>query len=240
MRIVFMNIMLKVVTIVILLATATACMQNDNPVWYFFDEPAIVTYNGSSVVLKTPYEPYPAPELDGSGLVEGQCLISTFILDYANSPLVASVINCFDVHNSQVEVRSGAMEDDFTDSIASAQILPRYVDAMLFFSFKPHTAVENAMYQYELVCNTDSITLGSNGKSVYGMYFRSKNVASGGAESQENKYYYAFDLGEFARTYQEDSLYINFYYYTKTHQDEEIYTAFKENPVRYKFPVPSK
>ena len=236
-----MKLILRVVTIVISLALVAACMTGDNNVWYFYDEPAIVTYDGSSVVLNTPYESYPAPELNAAGLDDGQCMISNFILDYDNSPLVASFVTYFKVNSSAVQERSGAMPDEFTDSIASVQILPHYVNAMLFFSFQPHKTDEKAMYQYELVCNTDSTTEGKNGKPVYGMYFRSKKVFDDdNAGSVQNKYYHAFDLGEFARTYQEDSLYVNFYYFTKTNQDEEIYTAFKDNPMKFKFPVPSR
>ena len=234
-----MKLIGRVTTIVISLALVTACMPNDNAVWYFFDEPAVVSYDGSSVVLNTSFEPYLAPELNEDGLEDGQCLICNFILDYGSSPLVASAITYDKVNNSKVQERLGALTTEFTDSIASAQIFSHYVDTMLFFSFTPHTTVETAKYQYELVCNTDSTTVGTNGKLVYGMYFRSQHV-SDGAVNKQNKYYYAFDIGEFARTYQEDSLYINFYYYTKTNQDEEIYTAFKDNPMRFKFPVPRK
>ena len=239
-----MNQILKIVTILIFSLMFVACVPSDDPVWYFFDEPAIITYDGSSVVLNTSLGPYPAPELDGKGLAEGQCLISDFILDYAFSPLIASAITYFQVNNSSVRIREGAMTDDFTDSIASAKISPNYVAATLFFSFETHTPNNDAKYLYELVCNTDSITIGKNGKPVYSMYFRSKNAANGAVpiEKEKKKYYYfyAFDMGDFARTYQEDSLYINFYYYNKTKKGEEIYTALGDNPKRFKFPVPAQ
>ncbi len=235
-----MKLILRTISIIFFLVTVTSCLTSDNPVWYFFNEPAIVAYDGQSVVLRTSFDRYLAPELDNEGLASGQCLMSNFIVDYAINPGEASAVTYFPIKNSSVQVRSGVMPDTFTDSIATAGVSPHYVDTTLFFTFTAYkSSVANAKYDYELFCNTDSTQQGKNGQPVYSLYLRAKMSDTGSASVQDT-YYHAFDIGEFARTYQKDSLHVNLYYYTKTKQGEEIYTGFKDNPMRFKFPVRTK
>lgn len=215
-------------------STAFISCSSDEPVYHYIDEPAIVALKGSDTVLHV---------ADGILHVPGQlkdvspgdCLIAYFTVDLGKQPVAnqtqAQNLNYEKIGKSSIRTISGQMQSEFNDSITLASMYSRAFDSTLFFIFEH----KGGAYEYEIICNRDSIETRINGMDVPKLYLRAKKT--GTSDSNRKKTRFAFDMAEFVKNYatpndKEVNLFLQ--YKTGTKQNKDVYKKFINYPLRWR------
>ncbi len=228
-----------------------SCSDDDDksPVWYFYDEPAIVKSvsagTGSpEVIIQTAYGNFSVPELSGS-LAEGQCLWTAFTYDMNNQPspgvMTATAFRYKEIDSTKVLMPADKpafdtyLEDSYSDSIKASVLYLSYVNKVLFFGFSMH---DSKSYGYELICNPDL----DEGSTYPTLYIRARpfisNIKYNSLQTDEkNTVHYGFDMTGFLDKYMTsgNSVTFNLKYKTGTKDGKDVYKSFKDNPITWSF-----
>ena len=118
------------------------------------------------------------------------------------------------------------MSDDYNDLIEYSELYSHYIDHILFFGFNQRGGAGE--YDYELICNTDSIAAD---RTTPRLFLKSKKTGN----SSKTRQHYGFDMSEFVEQYLDEpsnavSLYLN-YKSGRSPQGNDIYTSFRNSPV---------
>lgn len=245
-----MKKLLLIIPLSILTLGFSGCLDNEDPVYYFTDEPAIVVYKNQEPMIKTTWGTYSTPNLSDT-LKPGDCLWTNFILDMNNqsdskNPVISG-LNYSKLGLTTINSATGDMKDDYNDSILSAGIYKTAVDSVLFFEFfqkrtsrNSNSAHESKMlappfengFAYKIMYNTDSV-IQVNGREIPKLYIKSKRTA----QSSSPNCRFAFDMSEFISKYADlDSKKVSLYLHYKTGispEGKDIYKAFQTYPVTW-------
>lgn len=215
----------------------TGCMEDGGNRQSFPEQAAVVTsdYLYGKKIVTFAGEFY-APALDDiSDILDGDCLITNFTLDYDNQPSGASfytvqVTGYYKATKGNLLISKASVDSYYNDStITQAAPYSYLLKNMLFFPIiykgKPGKKAE-----YELFCNTDSVD--ENGYPT--LYLNSRIVNSGDGTTNQYYDFAAFDMRAFVMTYPADSnkkIYYNFKYQTGIDKEgKPIYKSFTQNP----------
>ena len=225
----------------------SSCMDDKEPVYYVWNEPAITDSLNNVPVIKTAYGTYAAPTLPAT-MPRGTHLWVSFILDKGNQPnngslLTVSSLKHQKIGTSHVEIISGEMpgnEDEYTDSIMKIDLCNSYIGNVLYFGFSQE-APEGQQFEYRLICNIDSVSEKDN---IPTLYIKSKRVGSRPAGSDKKTVVnYGFDMTPFIESYHlfegdrpTTSSLITFKlkYKIGTFNGEDYYESYKKNPIHWR------
>ena len=210
----------------------TSCLDDEDPIWYFWDEPAIVTYPNNKPMLNTHYGRFSVPALS-EDLKEGDYLWTSFIVDLGNQPEKSDTIispgslKYKKITGSPVIITQN-IKDDYTDSIANATFyIESVIGEVLFFKLE-HKDTKNS-FEYEMLYNPDSVQT-VEGKKVHNLYIRCKPIGS--AENEQSGNYHGFDISEFLsyakREAQDNQVLFYINYKVGTQQGEDKYELIRE------------
>ena len=217
------------------------CMKDNDSVLYLYDEPAIAEYAGNKPMIRTAFGRYYVPNLSDT-IHSGDCLWINCTIDFEkqsnSTDTLATDFTYRKIGKSSVKIQSGDMVDDYSESMVSAAIYNRTIGNTLFFVFM-QKAPKNQIFDYEIICNTDSL-IENDGKEYPALYLKSKKVNAPGGEPMDIITQFGFDMTRFAsnpaykNNKNEIPLYL--YYKTGTKDEKEIYEAFKTYPVLWVVP----
>jgi hypothetical protein len=225
-------------TICIAALSFNSCIKHQSPVYRYFDEPAIVLHIGADTALRTVWGIFYVSGLSDT-IKAGDCLWTNFVIDFdaqasSYEPQVMgkfymaaiSELTYTKIGMRPVRIISGDMSDDYNDLIAYSELYSHYIDQILFFGFDQKGGAGE--YDYELICNTDSI---AGNSSTPRLFLKSKKTGNSGKTRQ----HYGFDMSEFVERYFDESsnsvsLYLNYKSGTSP-QGYDIYTSFNKSPV---------
>ncbi len=236
----------------------TSCLDDDKPIYYYANEPAIVISENGQYFLETAGNIFSAPGLSDT-LKAGDCLWTFFTVDMNNQPdsKYPQVTNLSyqKLENSIVRGVSGDMQDDYNNYIYMAALYKSYIDSTLFFDFLQNESVSfcettdglkstdvmplmpygNA-YTYEILYNTDSTIL-VNGIAVPKLYIKSKKIAEYSNQFAPSRCRFAFNMAEFVSKYVNPTtktvpLYLH--YKINTLESGDIYMTFQNYPIKWK------
>ncbi len=249
-----MKRLLLIISLSALTLGFSGCLGLDDgeSVYYFTNEPAIVSYESQSPMIKTMYGMYSTPYLSDT-LKAGNCLWTNFILDMngqsdAKNPVISG-LEYYKLGLDMINAISGNMEDDYNDFIFSAGVYKAGIDSVLFFEFThPLTTDINGFpidmntidintipfkneYTYEIMYNTDSV-IQANGQEIPKLYIKSKKLTK---QIPLSRCRFAFDMAEFILKYADsDSKKVPLYFHYKTGttpEGKDIYKSFQTYPV---------
>ncbi|MDR2563426.1 MAG: hypothetical protein LBC98_05720 [Prevotellaceae bacterium] len=208
----------------------SSCIKN-NSMYYYLNEPAIVVRHESEVALKTAWGTFYLTDLSDT-IINGDCLWTNFSVDTDKQPDKHKVylydLSYTKIGVGSVQIMEGNMWDEFNDSIAKAELYVHYIDKVIFFGFEQKSGA--GKYEYELICNIDSLVT-SSGQSTPKLFLKSKKIGESGTKKQ----YYGFDMTEFVNKYvDKNSNKVSLYLYYKSGvgvQRTDIYTSFQNSPI---------
>lgn len=214
----------------------TACSDDDDSIFYFWDEPAIVTYQSGSPMIQTSYGLFSAPSL-GTTLTEGTYLWTAFTYDDGNQPdpnvRTITALQYKILGGTEALVSSGEMIDAYTDSIDVAVLYNSFVGNVLFFGFE-QTAPSGQAFDYEIICNTDS--LASDETPI--LFLKTKRTGTPSAGSNTTVVTrYAFDMTPFLEHMgNPKNTNVNLYlkYKIGTSEGKDVYKSFNKYPIPWK------
>ncbi|MCD7972331.1 MAG: hypothetical protein LUG18_06645 [Candidatus Azobacteroides sp.] len=226
-----MKTLKKVVLLLFVMAGLASCLDDKEPVLSLYIEPAVVVYDGSKAKIETGYGRFTLPTTKDP-LYPGDYLLVNGTVDFGNQPIpndtVISNFSYKKLGGDVVRFRTGNMEDNYTDSISAMDVYPWTFGNVLFFYFE-HKARKDDTFEYEIICNTDSI-ITVEGKSLPKLYIKSrkKNSSESGniitiGES------FVFDMTPYVSEYKKSGELLNLYvhYKNKTKNGEDIYKKYE-------------
>ncbi len=228
----------------------TGCSDDDEPVYYYQNVPAIVKYQNQQPYLETPGNLFAASGLSDT-LKSGDCLWSSFVVDMNGqpNPNVPQVSSLYyrKLGKDSVRAATGNMLDDYNSFITEAVLYTSYVDSVLFFEFYISGMTDNVPvnrveypsspnYAFEIMYNTDSMMV-VNGMNIPKLYIKAKQLSTQAPTSV--RYRFAFDMAEFVTKYADTAtksvpLYLHYKTGTTGTSDGDIYKSFKTYPVNWK------
>ena len=225
-----------------------SCLDDDdNPIYYFYDEPAVVeSLENNQVIIKTAYGNFFVSGTENSKLNKGDLLWTSFTVDMNNQPtkdtLTAIHFKYYNIDSTKVTLPTNKKEfesyltDSFSDSFELAVLYRTYVDSLLFFNFTQKEA-PNQTREYELVLNPEI----ENRNNFPTLYIRAETTELSQSENRSNKgkdnTIFAFDMTEFIDYYRKnisktEPVTFNLKYKTGEDKDgNDIYREFKSNPI---------
>ena len=236
-----------------------SCLSNDerNPVYFFYDEPVVVSQMGVYPFICNDSYSFYVPELsEDTTLKVGDLLWSSFIVDLDDKdyPSVLSTFNYTAknfryqyVESSKVIIPTNVEEfktflsDDFSEPV-ELSVLYRYtIDSLWFLGFKHKDNSNQLHYTYELILNPEIENSSNNYPTLY---IRSKQINStvaDQAKDEQGRKVFSFDVADFANYYREEissNELVKFNLKYKTGVDsngDDIYKEFMSNPMTWKF-----
>ncbi len=234
--------MKKLVNCVFLILAATtwmSCMDDDDPYWYFRNEPAIVQYKdastGSDPMIQTAYGLFLAPTLDKQ-LEAGQYLWTSFNIDMGNQPsktdTTVSNLRYQEIGGSVVKIVAGDMTDAYSDSVRTSVLYNGSIIGNVYFFGFEHYVANGKPFEYEIICNTDSATEKEE-KLIPTLYIRTKPLDVAPEQNLPLVSHYGFDMTEFINLYKENGkITFNIKYKAGTYPDgKDKYKPFLSNPI---------
>jgi len=240
--------------LLILLFQFTGCLNyddNKNPVYYFYDEPVVVTYTGDFLLVNNQsYSFYVSGLTDNTSLKEGNLLWTSFTVDIEEQPPTVFSVHYYTARHfryqtvdsarviipENVEEFQSYLADDYSEPIELSLLHKYIIDRLWFFSFKHR---DHSNHIYELILNPELED------SIYPtLYIRSKKVNTSNeqqAKDHLNREVFAFDVTDFAPYNKEknsSSDVIRFNLKYKVGVDSEgndIYRGFSSNPITWNF-----
>lgn len=246
------NVMKKLLVIPFLFLVTggfVSCLDDDEPIYYFYDEPARVKSLGESKsVVSTAHGEFFVSDLySSSSLKVGDLLWSSFTVDMNDQPSAdgkTAIGFRYDTVDSakiampaSIEEFNVYMEDDYSDSISLAVLYNSYIDTLLFFGFE-HERPSTTGYEYELICNPIMEETGQYPT----LYIRTRPIANVPLQSsseKNDKTVFAFNMTDFVNYYKKnfsstDVIKFNLVYKVGTKANgEDDYRAFKSNPISW-------
>jgi len=244
----------------LLLIQLTSCLKDDNdrrPVYYFYDEPAVVNQMGDHPVVRNQSYLFYVPGLvDDTVLKAGNLLWTSFIVDLddhesadpaaddyqytAKSFRYGVVDSAHVIIPANAEVFKSYLSDDYSAAIDLSVLYNYRIDSLWFFGFRQHNSSD---YAYELILNPEMETGNGN---IPTLYIRSKSIdastgSSNKAYSRDGNHIFAFDVADFVNYYREtvsNSGKVRFNLKYKTGVDgngNDIYRPFMSNPISWDF-----
>ncbi|MDL2322655.1 hypothetical protein LJC52_01565 [Bacteroidales bacterium OttesenSCG-928-A17] len=229
------------------------CVDESEPVYYFWDEPAIVdNLEDTDPIIRTAHGKFVAPGLAGEEVEKGDILWSQFIVDMENQgnndPLVATSFRYDKLNKKEIDLPETAevfnefLSNDYSEPFQLAELYNTYIDRYLFFGFYPKDNSETK-FAYELVCNPEIEN--SNGYPT--LYIRAKKYTEGDEgkgiwlNDGKGRIIAVFDMTEFIDKYGKDldddtkSVKFNLKYKIGTvgEGSEDIYREFVSNPIAW-------
>ena len=188
-------------------------------------------HENSDTALKTAWGIFHLSGLSDT-IKHGDCLWTNFTVDTDKQPVKNRTylhdLTYKKIGMSPVRTTSGNMYDEFNDSIKYAELYVHHIDKIIFFGFEQKG--ESGKYEYELICNTDSLVNFAE-QNVPKLYLKSKKTGSSGPKKQ----HYGFDMTAFVNEYiDKNSNTVRLYLYYKSGsvaQGKDIYTSFKNSPI---------
>ena len=220
-----------------------SCLDDDDPIYYFMDEPAMVKSVGDIPTIKTAHDDFIVPPFTGAEVKEGDFLWTAFTVDLNNQPSKDRPWTARDFSYKKVgssEVKMPAtdaefdeyMKDSYIDSISVAVLYNTYIDSVLFFGFS-HVVSSGKAFEYELILKPEK----EKDTEYPTLYIRAKEVKPSVEPLAQNKnsFIYAFDMTEFVKYYKdeiskENPMRFNLKYKVKKEGEDE-YRAFESNPI---------
>ena len=223
-----------------------SCLDNDNdPVYYFYDEPAIVELSNDQTLIRTAHGLFFVTKAESSRLQDGDLLWTSFTVDmgnqsnkdtltaiYLKGDYVDKTKPTFPANKAEFEFH---LNDSYSDAFDQAILYKSYLDSLLFFNFT-HKKESNRNREYELVLNPE--TEDRNGFPT--LYIRAMEaVDDRHYDKDKDKTIFAFDMAEFVNHYRTnisktDPVTFNLKY--KVGEDKEgkdVYREFRSNPIRW-------
>ena len=241
---------IKLMPMVALLAalSLSSCLEDVGNVTSVPDIPAVVVSVSSGTILNTGSNAYGlvyVPELAGR-VVEGDYLYVTLKFDWDNQPVSsdyncqASLLEYEKMEHAVVNISTGALDADFNDSIVGCTSID-YIDNISVRRYNLlmrmwQRAPKNQDYEYQLVCNLDSISKDTNGDDIYSLYLLAKKVEPVRSGSFEDFIIpYGFDISKFvARGTQGDYLKLVIKYISGNDaHGNPVYEIFKPRQLEY-------
>ena len=243
----------------ILLFQFTSCLDNDDrkPVYYFYDEPAVVNPMEEYPFIRNQSDLFYVPGLaDNTTLKEGDLLWTSFIVDLDDEErpdliidtqfFIARHFQYKTVESAKVIIPADAAEfesylsDDYSAPIESSVLYPYIIDSLWFFGFIQGDRSNQLSHTYELILNPE-IESGNYPT----LYIRSKQVNASNEHQAKDRLHrkvFAFDVADFVNHYDKNASssnatrWFNLKYKTGTDSDgKDIYKAFVSNPISWKF-----
>ncbi len=217
----------------------SSCLDDEDPVYYYIDEPAMVKYEDQKPMLETAWGTYYAPYLSDT-LRTDDYLWTHFIIDTRNQPdpnlFQVSDLRYKKIGMKPVRIISSDMQDEFNEPIEAAVLYKSYIDSVLFFGFEHKSLDKSAVYEYELICNTDSIVR-VNGKDIPKLYLRAKKTGTSSDLRTSDVRHFGFNMAPFVKAnfHEGSDVVLSIYYKTGTSaQGVDIYKSFIKNPILWK------
>ena len=237
-----------------LLFQLTGCLdKNDQqPVYYFYDEPVAVHQKDEYPVVRNEDYLFYVPELvENTTLKDRDLLWTSFTVDledqapniyYGAHAYTARRFRYQTVDSSKVIIPADVaefesyMQDDYSAPIELAVLYRYKIDNLWFFGFKQRDQSNQLSHTYELILNPE---IEDDGNNYPTLYIRSKQInaeeAQGGAKSRDGNIF-AFDVSDFARYSSNGQVRFNLKYKTGVDSDgKDIYKAFMSNPIQWNF-----
>jgi hypothetical protein len=225
----------------------TSCHDDEEPIYYFWDEPALVETLGSEgPLIKTPHGKFTAPNLAEKGINEGDVLWTNFYVDMDKQEnrdsLVATVFRYIKLKEEKAKLPQTAetfkelLNDDYTEPFHLAELYNVYIDRYLFFGFY-HNGKDKRC-TYEIVCNPEIEAF--NGHPT--LYIRAKedNSLIYMEDAKIGRTIAAFDMTEFLDKYGvtisggAKAVKFNLKYKIGTNNEgKDIYREFISNPITW-------
>ena len=226
-----------------------SCLDNDddNPVYSFYHEPAIVkSFSNNQTIIKTAYGNFFVSESESSKLEIGDLLWTSFTVDMNNQPtkdtLTATYFRYNTIDSTKVTIPvdkedfKSHLSNSYSDAFDLAVLYKTYVDSLLFFNFTQKEA-PNKTREYELVLNPEI----ENNNDFPTLYIRAKTTELKSTDNYSNKgkdeTIFAFDMTEFIDYYRKNiskTAPVTFNLKYKVGEDKDgkdIYREFKSNPI---------
>jgi hypothetical protein len=229
----------------------TNCLDdNDNkPIYYFYDEPAVIDSLGDNSIVRTPHGKFLVSTIGGDSLKIGDLLWTAFRVDpndgvpesTSTKQHKATNFSYKKVDSTKVILPADTTEfksylsDDYSAFIYEAVLYRDYIDKLLFFGFRRETVSDNLTFKYEMILNPEIEA--QNGYPTF--YIRSQKMDLVESHSGHRETIFAFDMTEFLRNYKEsssDKKIVKFNLKYKVGVDEEgkdVYREFKSNPISW-------
>lgn len=242
----------------ILLFQLTSCLDDGyygKPVYYFYDEPAVVNSTEGYPFVRNESDLFYVPELvDNTALREGDLLWTSFIvdLDDREQPDIADIkfftarrFRYEIIESNKVTIPADAAEfqsylsDDYSAPIESSVLYGYRIDSLWFFGFTQRNQSNQLSHTYELILNPEI----ENG-SYPTLYIRSKQVNTPTeyqAKDRQNRTVFAFYAEDFVNYYREkisstDVIRFNLKYKTGIDNNgNDVYREFMSNPISWNF-----
>ena len=194
----------------------SSCMNNAGNTLSVPWIPAVVVSTASGPILNTGFGKegfglVSVPDLEGKVSL-GDYLYVSLTFDWDNQP-VSSMFNCLAslqktpdayeiIEHTALTVTNGDLNLAFADSVVGCMI-NGYVDyptrhQYSFMMQIGHKAPQNQEYEYQLVCNLDSVSKDTYGDRTYMLYLlakKSEPIRIGNITNVNN--YYGFDISGF-------------------------------------------
>ena len=225
----------------VLVGGLVSCLDDKEPIWYFYDEPALVKFEDNIPIIKTTHGDVRLASLSDT-LKSGDYLWTSFTVDLGNQPYadetLATNFNYKKIGVNTVKFATGEMDDDYTDVINVSSLYQRRIGNTLFFNFE-HDAAREQQYDYEIICNTDSLNTSSDGQEVPTLYLRSKKThVISGRNNVTVVHHFGFDMTQYIEKYKINDkntveLYIKYLHEKKDGKD--VYKSFKTKPITVQY-----
>ena len=241
----------------LLLLLFTSCLNNDNKgtVYYFYDEPVVVTKTGDAPYVRNQFDLFYVPGLsDNTTLKEGDLLWTSFIVDYESRTATDQITFPYQykaesfryktVDSAKVIIPADAAEfesylaDDYSDSIRLSTLYRYNIDSLWFFGFKQK---DNSNYVYELILNPEIEANQGNYPTLYIRAKKADNSESTDKAFSKDGNIFAFDVADFADYYRKtisETGKVRFNLKYKTGVDangKDVYREFMSNPISWDF-----
>jgi hypothetical protein len=230
----------------------TSCLDDDNndPNYFFYDEPVVVESTGDNAIVRSAYGKFCVPSLKSENLQINDILWSSFVVEKKDENKVHTSDNQYyykatgfrygKVDSAEVKIPANENEfqsylaDDYTEKIDRAVLYKTYVDSLLFFEFEHASTTVN--YEYELFLNPQIES--SNGHPT--LYIRAKRrpVSEIQSAPYSDRSIFAFDMIPFINYYKKtfsgkNTIQFNLKYYIDTKDDKAVYREFLSNPLSW-------
>ncbi|MCL1943684.1 MAG: hypothetical protein FWF54_09100 [Candidatus Azobacteroides sp.] len=212
----------------------TSCLKDKEPVLYLQGEPAIARYAGNQPKIETAFGEFSVAAL-GDTIHDGDYLWINAVIDYNNQSkagdITATNFTYKAIGGKAVIVKEGELTDTYNDSIVSAVLYNRYIGKVLFFEFT-HKASENQTYDYELICNTDSL---AGEKNIPILYLKNKKINTPTGDLTTITTRFAIDMTDAIPKIRvsDNEVLLYMRYKTGTRNGEDVYASFKNYPLSW-------
>lgn len=226
----------------------TSCINDEesDPIYYFYDEPAIFGQIAEKPIVRTAYGTFYVPSLAQDSLENGALLWSEFVVNKTDTNNIAltSDTSCYiargfryeridsskviiPVNNEEFEFY---LSDDYSENMDLAVLYRTSVDRLLFFGF---THENKSTYEYEMVLSPDE----KNANGFPTLYIRSKKKEIKEPRREED-IVYAFEMTDYIEYFRKNvsesgAIRFNLKYKIATKDGKDEYRAFLSNPLSW-------